>query len=120
VDLTGCILNAAQLILTCLNYSFLLNTKADRWEFLLYEIVLAGEIIYNGTLMLLFINHLEGHAKDESILLISIIIANQILIMDLLFRAAYEDKEREIEQQEKLIKLIDNPDTSKEMRALST
>ncbi len=82
-------LNSVQLLLTVLNFSLLCNTKADRWEFLVYEMVLAGEIIYNGHLMLLFINHLEGHAKEESILLVSIVIANQILMMDLLFRAAY-------------------------------
>jgi hypothetical protein len=44
---------------------------------------------------MLFINNLEGTVKDESILLISLMIANQILIMDLIFRAAYEDRERE-------------------------
>lgn len=43
---------------------------------------------------MLFINNLEGHEKEESILLISLLIANQVLIMDLIFRAAYEDKER--------------------------
>lgn len=32
---------------------------------------------------------------DYSILLISLVIANQILIMDLNFRAAYEEKKRD-------------------------
>jgi hypothetical protein len=98
VDYNGCVLNATQLILTVFNYSMLCNTKADRAEFMVYEVILFGEIIYNGKLMLLFINNLEGHAKEESILLISVVIANQVLIMDLLFRAAYEDKEREEER----------------------
>lgn len=92
IDYEGCILNSTQLLLTLLNYSLLCNTKAHKAEFLAYELVLFGEIIYNGHLMLLFVNHLEGHPKEESILLISIIIANEILIMDLLFRAAFEDK----------------------------
>lgn len=41
---------------------------------------------------------MEGVPKDESILLVSIIIANQILVMDIMFRAAYEEKERELEK----------------------
>lgn len=45
--------------------------------------------------MLLFISKLVEKPKDYSILLISIIIANQVLMMDLIFRAAYEDRERE-------------------------
>lgn len=60
-----------------------------------YEIVLFAEIIYNGNLLLIFVNNLEAKPKDYSILFISIAIANQVLIMDLLFRAAYEEKERE-------------------------
>jgi hypothetical protein len=40
----------------------------------------------------MFVNNLEAKPKDYSILLVSIAIANQILIMDLIFRAAYEDK----------------------------
>jgi hypothetical protein len=65
--------------------------------------VLFGEVVYNGHLFLLFINNLEGTEKDYSILLISLVISNQILIMDLIFRAAYEDREREEEAEEKML-----------------
>lgn len=44
--------------------------------------------------MMRYIRNLEGVEKDLSILFISLLIANQILIMDLIFRAAYEDRER--------------------------
>lgn len=64
---------------------------------IVYEMVLFGEIIYEGNLILLFISNLQEKPKDYSILLISIMIANQVLIMDLVFRAAYEDREREEE-----------------------
>jgi hypothetical protein len=57
------------------------------------------EVVYSGDLLMVFIENMEGVPKDESILLISIIIANQILTMDLMFRAAYEDKEREKERE---------------------
>ena len=53
--------------------------------------------------MVLFVNNLEAKPKDYAILLISIIIANQILMMDLIFRAAYEDREREEEKEEKML-----------------
>lgn len=62
-----------------------------------------GELIYNANLILVFISSLEHTAKDESILLISLMIANQVLIMDLIFRAAYEDREREEEKEERLL-----------------
>ena len=55
-----------------------------------------------GNLILTFISNLAEKPKDYSILLVSIIIANQVLIMDLIFRAAYEDRERE-EEKEKLL-----------------
>lgn len=103
VDYTGCCINVTQIILTNLNYSLVCNTKAHMAEFVAYEVILFGEIIYNGTLLILFVNNLEGHSKDLSILLISIIITNQILIMDLLFRAAFEDKERELEEKERMM-----------------
>lgn len=90
----GCSLNVTQLLLTNLNYSLICNTKAHRAELTIYELVLFGEIIYNGKLLVLFVNNLESKPKDYAILLISIIIANQILMMDLIFRAAYEDRER--------------------------
>lgn len=86
-------------MLTNLNYSLICNTKAATAELVLYEIILFSEIIYSGDLLMVFINNMEGVPKDESILLISITIANQILIMDLMFRAAYEDKEREKERE---------------------
>ena len=86
-----------------MNYSLICNTKAHRAELIIYELVLFGEIIYNGKLMVLFVNNLEAKSKDYAILLISIIIANQILMMDLIFRAAYEDREREEEKEEKML-----------------
>jgi hypothetical protein len=101
VDYTGCCINVTQILLTNLNFSLLCNTKAHKFELAVYEIILFGEIIYNGNLLVLFIGSLEGKEKDLSILLISIIIANQILIMDLIFRAGYEDREREEEKLEK-------------------
>jgi hypothetical protein len=91
----GCVLNTVQILLTNLNYSLICNTKADTAELAVYLLTLFGEVIYNGNLMLMFINHLEEKPKDYSILYVSIVIANQVLIMDLLFRAAFEDKERE-------------------------
>lgn len=97
VDYTGCCINVVQIVLTNLNYSIVCNTKAHRVEFVVYEIILFGEIIYNGTLLITFVDILKEQSKDLSILLISILITNQILIMDLLFRAAFEDKEREKE-----------------------
>jgi hypothetical protein len=59
------------------------------------EVVLFGEIIYAGHLMLYYINHLEGKPKDYTIFFLTIIIANQMLMMDLIFRAAFEDRQRE-------------------------
>lgn len=81
-------------MLSVVNFSLICNTKADRLEFFTYQFILFGEIIYDGHLLLYFVNHLEGSSKEYSILLLSIIIANQTLIMDLIFRAAYEDHER--------------------------
>jgi predicted branched-subunit amino acid permease len=83
------------MLLTNLNFSLICNTRATTPELILYELILFAEIIYEGNLTLLFIGNLEGKPKDYSILLISIMIANQVLIMDLVFRAAYEDRERE-------------------------
>ena len=99
VQYDGCCINATQIILTNLNYSLVCNTKAHLAELIIYEIVLFAEIIYNGTLLILFINNLDAKPKDYSILLISIAIANQILIMDLIFRAGYEEKEKEKEEE---------------------
>ena len=61
-------------------------------ELIVYQMFLSAEIIYNGKLLILFINNLEEKPKDYSILYISLVIANQILVMDLMFRAAYEDR----------------------------
>lgn len=58
VDYTGCCINITQIILTNLNYSLICNTKAHMVEFVAYEIILFGEIIYNGTLLILFVNNL--------------------------------------------------------------
>jgi hypothetical protein len=90
-------------MLSNLNCSLICNTKAEKPELILYEAILFAEIIYNAHLILLFISSLENQPKDESILLISLVIANQVLIMDLIFRAAYEDREREEEKEERLI-----------------
>lgn len=88
----GCCLNVTQIFLTILNYSLICNTRAERGELIVYEMVLFGEIIYEGNLILIFITSLSEKPKDYSILFISILIANQVLIMDLVFRAAYEDR----------------------------
>ena len=89
-----CCINVTQIFLTNFNFSLICNTKASLLEFAVYELVIFGEIIYNGTLMIMYIRNMEGVEKDLSILFISLLIANQILIMDLIFRAAYEDRER--------------------------
>lgn len=102
VQYTGCCLNVTQIVLTNLNYSIICNTKAVLAELALYELVLFAEVVYAGDLLMVFIQNMEGVPKDESILLVSIIIANQILVMDLMFRAAYEEKEREMEKEELL------------------
>jgi hypothetical protein len=91
------------MLLTNLNYSLICNTKAHLAELILFEAVLFGEIIYNGNLFLMFINGLEGKPKDYCILLISLVIANNTLIMDLIFRAGFEDREREEEEEEKML-----------------
>jgi hypothetical protein len=113
VDYNGCVLNSTQLLLSLLNYSLLCNTKADRAEFYAYMCVLFAEIIYNGNLLLVFISNLEGQPKEESILLISITVANLILIMDLLFRAAFEEKLREEEKEERVIRHLQERDSFK-------
>lgn len=59
--------------------------------------VLFGEIIYNGSLLVKYVNTLEGKSKDLSILYLSLMIANQMLMMDLIFRGAYEERVQEEE-----------------------
>ena len=58
-----CCLNATQFMLSVVNYSLICNTKADRSEFFMYQFILFGEIIYDGHLLLYFVNHLEGSSK---------------------------------------------------------
>jgi hypothetical protein len=50
---------------------------------------LFGEIIFDGNLLVMFINNMEEKPKDYAILFVSIWIANQALMMDLMFRYAY-------------------------------
>ncbi len=92
LSLRECALNATQVLLTNFNFSLICNTKARPLELWVYLAILFAEIVVNGKLFLLFVVDLEGKEKDESILLVSLIIANQVLIMDLIFRAAYEEK----------------------------
>lgn len=56
-------------------------------------IVMFAEIIYSGELLVHFVTQLEEHpkSKDRSILFVSIMIAWLILVMDLNFRAIYEE-----------------------------
>lgn len=96
-------MTAVQIMLTTLNYSLVCNTKAEWGEFLAIELILFGEIIYAGHLLLYSINHLEEKPKDYAVFLLTIIIANQMLMMDLIFRAAYEDREREEAHEKKLL-----------------
>lgn len=90
----GCILYTVVIALTCLNYSLLCNIKGDLPIVIVCEITLFSEIIYNGFLLIKLIGELEGKPKDYSILFISIFIAFQMLVMDLLFRGAYEEREK--------------------------
>jgi hypothetical protein len=96
----GCCINATQVMLTNLNFSLISNTKAYLAELILCEIILFGEIIFNGNLLLLFVNNLVEKPKDYALLYVSIAIANQMLIMDLLLRSAYEEKEAEKKKEE--------------------
>lgn len=52
-----------------------------------------------------------------AIIFISLVIANQVLIMDLIFRAAYEDKEREEEEEEEQLLGYDFPHPHPQYRA---
>jgi hypothetical protein len=62
-----------------------------------------GEIIFDGHLLLRSVNNLEHTSKEYAILLLSIIIANQVLIMDLIFRAAYEEREHIEAKEEEMV-----------------
>jgi hypothetical protein len=89
MDYAGCCLYSVVILLTNLNYSVLCNIKGDIALLIFYEVILFGEIIYNGMLLVRFIDQLTHYPKDFSILFISISIAWQMLVMDLLFRGVY-------------------------------
>jgi hypothetical protein len=95
MEYSACCLYSVVLLLTNLNYSLMCNTRGDLVLLVVFEIVLFAEIIYNGTLLIKFINDLSEKPKDYSILFISILIAWQILVMDLIFRGAYEEREKD-------------------------
>lgn len=64
---------------------------------MVYETILFAEMIYNGYLLIIFIDSLVDSQKDYGLLYIVLVITNQILIMDLIFRFGYlknaKDKE---------------------------
>jgi len=80
-----------------LNYSFGCNQETHYAEIIVYEVTLFAEIVYNSILLVYFLSNLTGHDKDFSILLIAIMVANQILIMDFIFRAAYQKSKKQKE-----------------------
>jgi hypothetical protein len=100
LDLAGCWLYSVTILLTNLNYSLICNVKGDLPILALFEVVLFAEIIYCGTLLLKLISELEGVPKDYATLFFSLMIAWQVLVMDLLFRAAYEEKEKQSKHDE--------------------
>jgi hypothetical protein len=51
-------------------------------------------MIYNGSLLIVFIDSLDHEQKDFGLLYIVLVITNQILIMDLIFRFGYEKNEK--------------------------
>lgn len=98
-----CVVDGAGVFLTNLNLSLICNTKAHPLELWTYLAVLFAEIVTDGKLFLLFVHELHEKEKDQSILLVSLIITNQIIVMDLIFRAAYEEREREEMKEEKML-----------------
>lgn len=100
MEYKGCILYSVTLLLTNLNYSLICNNRGDLPLLVVFMIVLFAEIIYNGTLLITFINELKEKPKDYSILFVSILIAWEVLVMDLMFRGAYEEKEKDLRHQE--------------------
>ncbi len=76
------------------------NTHGDLPILVVFLICLFAEIIYSGTLLITFIKDLRDEPKDYSILFVSIQIACGVLVMDLLFRCAYEEKEKELRHKE--------------------
>lgn len=95
MDYKGCALYCTVLLVNNLNYSLICNTRGDFPLLVLFTICLFAEIIYSGTLLITLINNLKDEPKDYSILFVSIQIACGALVMDLLFRYAYEEKEKE-------------------------
>jgi len=93
----SCCIIATQLMLINLNYSFGCNQETHYAEIIVYEVTLFAEIVYNSILLVYFLSNLTGHDKDFSILLIAIMVANQILIMDFIFRAAYQKSKKQKE-----------------------
>jgi hypothetical protein len=100
MEYKGCVLYSLTLLLTNLNYSLICNTRGDLPLLVTFLIVLFAEIIYNGTLLISFINNLQEKPKDYSILFVSIFIAWEVLVMDLIFRGAYEEKEKDLRHKE--------------------
>jgi hypothetical protein len=54
-------------------------------------------MIYNGSLLIVFIDSLVDSQKDFGLLYIVLVITNQILIMDLVFRFGYLKNEKDKE-----------------------
>jgi hypothetical protein len=90
----GCIEYCFVLLLSNFIYSSICNEKGELAYLIVFEIVLFAEIIYDGTLLMTFIDNLTEKPKEYSILFVSITIAWEILVMDLIFRAVFEDREK--------------------------
>lgn len=96
MEYNGCVLYVLTMLLTNLNYSLICNDRGHIISLIVFMMVLFGEIVYSGILLVTFIEHLENKPKDYSILFVSIMIAWQIHVMDLMFRCAYEEKEKDM------------------------
>lgn len=105
MDHKGCTVYCAVLLITNLCYSLCCNERTEFAYLIVFEMVLFAEVIYSGILLITFIDNMKDKPKDYSILFISIMIAWLILVMDLLFRAVYEDKHKE-ERHEKLQEMV--------------
>jgi hypothetical protein len=102
VNSVGCGWNMAQIVITNLNYSLAANDKSQLSEVIVYEVILFSEMIYNGYLLIIFIDNLIDSQKDFGLLYIVLIITNQILIMDLIFRFGYLKNEKDKELKHKI------------------
>ncbi len=89
--------NIAQIICTNLVYWLAANNRCQLSEVIVYELTLFAEMIYNGSLLITFIDSLEHAQKDFGLLYMVLVITNQILIMDLIYRFGYEKNEKEKE-----------------------